>query len=183
MPKAFITEANVFGLYRRYPTKPQRDPEGKKVLRDWCDPRAFPGSCPSTEGRVPSAFVQHITLHGAARSEPDVSSSDSSAIIHAVPTEPVNLYAPCRNPSEFLLLHWQYTHGSATSNISVNSLVNDVILHPDFSVDDLRGGFSIEAAQKRLDKGGDALDKSLPFSPHDGWIKTSVKIRVPKEGV
>ncbi|KAI0644207.1 hypothetical protein C8Q79DRAFT_913585 [Trametes meyenii] len=113
----------------------------------------------------------------------DTSQPISASLLANVPTTPLNLYSPLRNGSEFNLLNWQYKHSGATSNIAVNDLVNTVILDPDFSVDNFRGGFTIENAQARLDKGLREAEDATPFTPHDGWIKTSVKIRVPKEGV
>lgn len=172
----FRTELNSYGMYREYTVKPQRDPEEHMAASQRCDPRAFPAVAPSTDGRIPSAFTEFA----AARTDPAVEGHPPT--FDAITSTPVDLYAPLRNASEFRLLNWQYAHGNTSSNIAVNHLINDVLLAPDFSVDDLRGGFTIEGAQARLDKGSEAAEAASPFSPRDGWIKTSVKIRVPKEG-
>ncbi|KAI1785105.1 hypothetical protein LXA43DRAFT_855048, partial [Ganoderma leucocontextum] len=189
-PPALVykTELNAFGIYREYTYKPQHDPEEFKTLKDHVDPIAFPLAAPSTNGQVPSAF-RRLGQHDSSRESQ--SSSRSSSVSRpsslspsrSVSPLPDSTYAPLRNASEFHLLHWQSTHASSTSNLAINSLVHDVIHAPGFSPSHFPSNFTIEGARERLEKGHIEDEYATPLSDKDGWIKTSVKVCVPKEGV
>lgn len=65
----------------------------------------------------------------------------------------------------------------------LNRLVNEVILAEDFDKADLQG-FRASKELERLDNyQGDPEDIRSSFSTADGWIETSVKIRLPADGV
>jgi len=91
---------------------------------------------------------------------------------------PITFYAPFRNVSTFRLLNWYNTKSSLKSFAELNRLVNDVLLAPDFDLNDLKK-FSAAREVGRLDFHHDT--SSSIFSEHDGWIETSVSIPVPIE--
>ncbi|KAH9924456.1 uncharacterized protein B0H18DRAFT_1105032 [Fomitopsis serialis] len=73
---------------------------------------------------------------------------------------------------------WANTGSNLKSNVEVQRLVDDVLLAPDFDLEDLRR-FRVTRELERLD----SIDKpGHVFSSSDGWHETSVKIPVPKEG-
>ena len=173
-PPVYRTEVNTYGLYREYTTRPQHDPEEEKTLEDFLDPLAFPDAAPSTASSIPSAVQNDATpsdshtpsLLQAARKPPSAS--------------PLASLFPRNNVSEVRLLQWQYTH-STTSNIAVNDLVRNVFQADDFSMSHFPPGFTIEGARARFEEGLSENTNSA-FSAKDGWIKTSMKLHVPKEG-
>lgn len=76
-------------------------------------------------------------------------------------------------------------HGGSTmkSLTELDRLVNEVILAEDFDKADLQG-FRASKELERLDNyQGDPEDIRSSFSTADGWIETSVKIRLPADGV
>ena len=170
----YCTEVNAYGLYREYTTRPQHDPEEEKTLEDFLDPLAFPNAVPSTASSIPSAFQNHtMSSDSHMPSLPQTAPKPPSA-------SPLASLFPCNNVSEVRLLQWQYTH-STTSNISVNDLVRNVFQADDFSMSHFPPGFTIEGARARFEEGLGENTNSA-FSAKDGWIKTSVKLHVPKEG-
>jgi hypothetical protein len=65
----------------------------------------------------------------------------------------------------------------------LDRLVNEVILAEDFDKEDLRG-FRASKELERLDNyEGDPEDIRSSFSTADGWVETSVRIRLPADGV
>ena len=54
---------------------------------------------------------------------------------------PLNILPDCsyRNKSVSLLLNWQNDGDTSKSDSSINRLVNEVLLHPDFKLSDLKG--------------------------------------------
>ncbi|KAK1234803.1 hypothetical protein PQX77_001985 [Marasmius sp. AFHP31] len=93
---------------------------------------------------------------------------------------------PHPNPSTAHLMRWH--HGSALmkSKSDLDSLVQDVLLQPDFKTHELLGF----RAQRETDRiyvhrqspsGTRETESSLlPFENHDGWIKGEVKIALPR---
>ncbi|OCH83665.1 hypothetical protein OBBRIDRAFT_765060 [Obba rivulosa] len=76
-------------------------------------------------------------------------------------------------------MKWRYNYVAANSLPSVNSLVHDVILAPDFDLVHFRN-FRIECELASLDSYGSSTSA---FSANDGWQEASVTIKLPKEGV
>ena len=80
-------------------------------------------------------------------------------------------------------MHWFYSGSNQKSLAELDRLVNDVILAEDFDKNDLKK-FSATRGGERLDKyKEDASTGNSAFSANDGWINTSVKIRLPAEKV
>jgi len=86
---------------------------------------------------------------------------------HDPDSEPVH-----KNSTVERLINWQNTGSTSKSNNEVNRLIKDVLCHPDFSVDDLKG-FDTTCENQQLDK-ADAR------SPHlHAFQETSVMIDIP----
>ncbi|KAJ7191901.1 hypothetical protein GGX14DRAFT_380652 [Mycena pura] len=86
-------------------------------------------------------------------------------------------YHPFKNASVARLMHWHIL-GHTNSIESLNSLCNDVIGATDdddpFRPQDI-AHFSAEAELKRLDK----IANEPPGEPPSGWLRGSVKIKLP----
>ncbi|KAI0716914.1 hypothetical protein C8Q76DRAFT_420457 [Earliella scabrosa] len=193
----FCSELNAFGIYREYYSQPQHDPEEYKTIADLLDPDAFPDAAPSTEGRGPSVAFSIAENDDIGHGQPDPSSpnaqaSSSPSLLppsHHVSslTSPSPVYAPMNNISEFRLLQWQYAHPASSSNQAINALVKDVIQAPDFEPSHFPDGFTIEAAQARMERWQPSQTherepSTVPLPLKRGWRQTSVAFRVPKEG-
>ena len=98
-------------------------------------------------------------------------------------------YLPFLNMSIFRLMHLFYDSSLTKSLGTLNNLVHQVLLAPDFNTNDLVG-FDAAKEAKRLD----SFDPSMPEEGssgsssgskqmNDGWIETSVPISLPSEGV
>jgi len=86
--------------------------------------------------------------------------------------DPANVEPVHKNSTIERLMNWQNTGSTSKSNNEVNRLVKDVLLHPDFSVDDLKG---FDATRKNQQ-----LDRSDAKSSHlTAFQETSVTIEVP----
>jgi hypothetical protein len=95
----------------------------------------------------------------------------------------VNYFAPFLNVTTFLLMCWFYSGSNMKSLAELDRLINEVILVKEFDRADLRG-FRAAKEVERLDMyHGDPEDIRSSFSANDGWQETSVKIRVPADGV
>ena len=80
----------------------------------------------------------------------------------------VNLFL---NTTVALLVQWFYSGTNQKSTADVQHLINEVILHEDFSADDLQG-VNLARELKKLDTFEVSLDGQ-------GWKRGSVKISVP----
>ncbi|THG97733.1 hypothetical protein EW026_g4333 [Hermanssonia centrifuga] len=161
LPTAYDTEADDFGVFRRYTQKPRKNPEDEDPGDPLCDsPNITIASSESATITTPlRSFGQAVfcTITGnlaKARS----------------------WFAPFLNASTFRLMHWTYTGSNLKSAAETERLVHQVLLAPDFDREDLRG-FSMHREEERLDKDTD----SHRFSHDDGWHEATVTIRLPKE--
>jgi hypothetical protein len=94
-----------------------------------------------------------------------------------------NFFAPFLNVTTFLLMCWFYNGSPMKSLAELDRLVNEVILVEEFNKADLQG-FRAAKELERLDMyHGDPEDIRSSFSTSDGWQETSVKIRLPADGV
>jgi len=91
-----------------------------------------------------------------------------------------DFFAPFRNASVFHILNWHYNGSNLKSLSQLNTLVEDVILQPNFKQEDFIS-FSASREAEHLDNYTD--NPESPFSPKDGWIKTSVSISIPADNV
>ncbi|KAJ8078120.1 hypothetical protein PM082_000326 [Marasmius tenuissimus] len=91
-----------------------------------------------------------------------------------------NNHTPFSNPTVDRLMKWHCDSDSTKSLNSLDSLVQDVLLQPDFDVKHLHG-FCAHAAAATLDKSIAARpDKKLPFQAFKGWIDDTVDISLPR---
>jgi hypothetical protein len=96
---------------------------------------------------------------------------------------PTNYFVPFLNATTFRLMSWFYSGSVMKSLAELDRLVNEVILAEDFDKADLKE-FGASKESNRLDNyQGDVEDIRSSFSALDGWIATSVKIRIPADGV
>jgi hypothetical protein len=91
-----------------------------------------------------------------------------------------SFYAPFGNASIYRLMTWFYNSSNTKSMAELNSLVKDVILAPDFKPEDLVG-FSALKEQEVMDSYQET--GSSPFAFDDTWIKGTVEISLPCDGV
>ncbi|KAI1782127.1 hypothetical protein LXA43DRAFT_906673, partial [Ganoderma leucocontextum] len=89
-------------------------------------------------------------------------------------------WAPFPNISTFDMLYWQNNELNLKSHAQMNVLAK-CMQEPGFCAEDL-AKFDSAREVARLDSYVEDIRFS-PLSARDGWIKTSVKLRVPKEGV
>ncbi|KAI0739828.1 hypothetical protein C8Q80DRAFT_1124151 [Daedaleopsis nitida] len=89
-------------------------------------------------------------------------------------------WAPFPNISTCNVLSWQDNDSNSKSNAQINLLTRDVFQQPGFNLADLAQFDAAHKAQ-RLDDYVDKVDGS-PLSAMDGWMKSFVYVRLPKEG-
>lgn len=157
-----LSNPNDFGVFRVYTVRPRQDPEDEICPADLCDaPNIDAGGDPGTPTNPLRGFGPHTA---ASATRPD----------------PPSWFAPFRNASICRLLWWKYSQSLSKSDQQINSLVHDVLKAPDFKLTDFEDFTSIEREEKRLD---DHSEADGIFSAEDGWRKTSVEIKLPKEGI
>lgn len=142
-----LTVANIFGLYREYPEHTTSAPDDNLSLEDMS----------YAADRAPDSDRLQTAPPASSYSGSDPS------------TKPP--YAPWDNWSIFRLMTW-FSGGSKNKSYEdCNHLVHDVILSPDFNVDDIPKNFD---ARREAAK----LDTESELAP-DEWEECSVKIDVP----
>jgi hypothetical protein len=163
-PQANIikTDQDDFCLYRVYKSYPRTNPDEMQDLESRCD---APGLAIGSQNHGDRWWT------GLGLSKPNLS------------LEKDNFFAPFLNPTVFRLMNWFYS-GSPTKSIAeLQSLVDDVILAPDFRVSDL-DGFSTKRELQRLDGGMNSnISTSTPFAHENGWKQSSIYIKLPCENV
>ena len=166
----FCTEMNSFGVYRKYALGP-------------------PTITPDETFTISSISDSISIARDPADSRSNTSwwSSFGSSSLKTIPTK--NYFAPFLNPSTFLLMSWYYNGSSTKSYSDVDKLIHNVIRHDNFEASDFSASFSTAREAERMVKNEPSKksDKSEPISftgkPEDGWIKASVSIPVPCDGV
>jgi hypothetical protein len=169
----FCSETNSFGVYRKYALGPPTiTPDESFTLSSVSDSVSI--------ARDPAD----------SRSNPSWWSSFGSSSLEAVENPAENYFAPFLNPSTFLLMSWYYNGSSTKSYVDVDKLIHSVIRHEDFQASDFGTSFSTAREAERMDKNQSSKlsaisEKSgrLPFKPEDGWIKASISIPLPCDGV
>lgn len=91
-----------------------------------------------------------------------------------------DLFTPFHNASIFWILNWHYNGSNLKSLSQLDTLVEDMILQPDFEQEDFVD-FSASREAEHLDNY--AENPESPSSPKDCWIETSVSISVPTDNV
>jgi hypothetical protein len=163
-PQANIikTDQDDFCLHRVYRSYPRTNPDEMQDLESRCD---APGLAIGSQNGGDRWWT------GLGLSKPDLSLQKD------------NFFALFLNPTVFRLMNWFYS-GSPTKSIAeLQSLVDSVILAPDFRVSDL-DGFSAKRELRRLDEGMNSnISTSTPFAHENGWRQSSIYIKLPCENV
>jgi hypothetical protein len=87
----------------------------------------------------------------------------------SLPPSPIPVH---RNESVEMLMNWKDSGTSTKSDAEVNRLVKDVLLDPDFKLEDLQG-FNVARENQR----SDAAEKNSPF--FDSFQTADINIEVP----
>jgi hypothetical protein len=150
---AFRTEADSYGVFREYAhRKPTITPDHLYSISD-------------------SSNLGSMT---------QISSVLGSAV-ERLKKQTANIFEPFRNPSIFRLMSWFYRPSIVKSIGELNTLVNEVILAPDFDPEHLIG-FDAAKENMRMDQYKPSSDNPSPFSFDDTWMKSSVGLSLPCEG-
>ena len=92
-----------------------------------------------------------------------------------------NLYAPFKNATTYLFMHWADTGANSKSATELDRLAR-LLQDPRFNPKDLQG-FRADYEAKRLDTYiNSSLDTKALFKTCDGWISGSVALPLPCEG-
>lgn len=175
----YYTVPNASGLYKIYPNRPTRDPDGEISIDDLCDSPNLLRSMPPNRNAHP----------------PEVPITDISGEAKQDTSHP---WLPFLSITVARLMCWFYGGSNQKSVGELDTLVHDVILRDDFQKDDLLT-FSTSRETDRLDIGFDAeptnqsnILTSAPLPPPTntpadstatGWKTESVKIRLPADKV
>ena len=152
----FRTEEDSYGVFREYlHGSPSITPDLYHSLIDITD-SPYLALDPSNPG--PHCLANIITLTGT------------------------KFFEPFPNPSTFRLMSWFYRPSITKSITELNTLVQDVILAPDFNSQDLVG-FNAAKGNKLMDAYQvKSPDGPTPFSFNDTWLEGSVEIPLPCDG-
>ena len=166
----YRTESDSYGVLREYSQgKPSITPDEHYSLMDVLESPylALPVDPSTSQPRTTSHFaspLQKFCSQSAATSESQT------------------IYSPFRNMSIFRLMTWFYSSSGVKSLSELNSLVKDVILAPDFKTEDFIG-FDMKKEHRIMDSHRDSLTEASPFAFDDSWIKGSVEIPLPCDGI
>jgi len=141
----------------------------------------------------PNSFgVYRIYKHGAPSYNPDndfsihhvadntiFTTTESSPL--PIPEVPIGARHPFSNQSTFRLMTWYYAGSGTKSLKDLNDLVHNVILMPDFNAAEL-SNFDATKTTKQLDNFQRPSASGTSPALEDGWIKSSVSIRLPCDG-
>jgi hypothetical protein len=155
----FKTGPNSFRIYRVYKSgEPSFTPDENFRIADVSDGPNFIQDPPQARSTWASPFGAGITaVHPPADSE----------------TTPG--YFPFKNMSIFRLMQWFYDSSLTKSLGTLNDLVHNVLLAPDFDPKDLNG-FDAAREARRLD---DDDNNSAPANAiKDGWIETQAYLEI-----
>ncbi|KAG1798726.1 hypothetical protein EV424DRAFT_1307934, partial [Suillus variegatus] len=94
-----------------------------------------------------------------------------------------DFFVPFLNTTVFHLMCWFYSGSNMKSLAELDCLVDEVILTDDFDKAHLTGFRAVKEVDHLDNYQGDPLDIRSSFLGMDGWIETTVKIRLPADGV
>ncbi|KAM5540558.1 hypothetical protein V8D89_005787, partial [Ganoderma adspersum] len=152
----FESTADAFGVFHRYFRKPVQMPEDDGVLEAMCDAPGLEGSNATNEARYESIFWLSRNVAVGV----DSKNSD---------------YGPFANASQFCLFNYFYDRSEVRSLDAFDDLLH-ILRSKGFSVEDL-AGFSVRKGDRALE---DWVGRpGSVFSKEDGWLHSSVKIRLP----
>lgn len=147
------TEPDNFGLYKSYRRHPTHDPDAEIGLRDLCDGSTLDSNT------IPR---------------------DPNIIAAGLPPKQTGIlsWGPFKQASTYLLMHWSMCGSNMKSAAELNKLVHDVLLNENFDLADLKGFNAIREGQCVDDWDGGGLNLTT-----DGWIESTVKIKLPCDGI
>jgi hypothetical protein len=165
-PNIFRTAPDSYGVLREYlPGEPSITPDELYSLTDVSDSPYLvkdPSDSPLNDSAFPSPLR---TLYKAAA------------------TTAESFFAPFRNASIYRLMTWFYSSSNTKSMSELTSLVNDVILAPDFNPNECVG-FNPSKEHQVMDSYRESTaEGSSPFAFDDTWIKGTVEISLPCDGI
>ncbi|KAG2740084.1 hypothetical protein P692DRAFT_201872694 [Suillus brevipes Sb2] len=142
-------------------------------------------------GSIPSFNPDNLTSVAHVSDAPTFAKSHDS--IEARPwwsgfgkstqSNPTQFFAPFLNATTFRLMRWFYGGSSMKSLAELDRLVEEVILADDFDKAHLTNFRAVKEVNRLDSYHGDPQDIRSSFSAGDGWMETSVKIRLPADGV
>ena len=152
------TEEDTMGLFRCYTVLPSTDPDQHLTIHHVSDAPMF----------VKDTDLQDnpLTVFGPQA----VQSIDSPTCARTLS------FTPFLSHSVSKLMNWFYHHSTKTL-ADLNSLVHDVILHPDFHSSDLEN-FNATHESQRLEKSS-VSDFNLPYLKNDDWKEATIKVPLP----
>jgi hypothetical protein len=160
-PEYFTTAPDSYGIFRSYPYSfPTSNPDNLTSLSHVSDSAHFLATADQTGAR------------------PWWSGFGSS-----VKSLQENFFVPFLNATVFRLMCWFYSGSNMKSLAELDRLVNEVILAEDFDKAHLTGFRAMKEVDRLDDYQGDPADIRSSFLSADGWIETSVKIRLPADGI
>jgi hypothetical protein len=165
-PTTFRTVPDSYGILREYLLgKPSITPDELYSLTSVSD-SPYLATDPSDSPPNDSAFPSPLrTLYKAATSTAQ------------------SFFAPFRNASIYRLMTWFYSSSNTKSMSELNSLVNDVILAPGFNSDEFVG-FNASKEHQVMDSYQESsAEGPSPFAFDDTWIKGTVEISLPCDGI
>ncbi|KAF9541101.1 hypothetical protein CPC08DRAFT_730863 [Agrocybe pediades] len=185
--QSYVSELDSYGMFREYPFgRPLHNPDEHTLISDLVES--------STILRVDSSTSRKwfSPLGSSKLAEASVAGKHADKILPSTSFS----FAPFLNPSVFRLMTWFYNSSAIKSYGQLNSLVNNVILAPDFKQEHFVG-FSAVREAKRMDdhisassssisqplESTDSTDLTPPLLAEDGWLEASVFISAPCDGV
>ncbi|KAJ3494201.1 hypothetical protein NLJ89_g10856 [Agrocybe chaxingu] len=164
----FRTECDSYSVLREYAHgRPTLTPDSGQTLSDISD----------------SPYLALDPLSAPRRSLFSVVGSSLRTLGAAAAKTAEDFFAPFKNVSIFRLMAWFYSSSNTKSIGELNSLVKQVILAPDFDKDHFVK-FNAANEHARMDTFKETSNAVVtPFSFDDTWIKGTVKIPLPCDGV
>ena len=163
----FQTERDSYGVYREYANgKPSITPDQYHSIADISD-------------------SPYLSLNPSASAATSILGLAFLKVQQTI-TALKPFYAPFRNPTIYRLMDWFYNCSITKSLHDLNKLVKNVLLAPDYKQKDLED-FSAIKENEVMDTYKEASNSEStnpsPFEFDDTWIKGSVEIPLPCDGV
>lgn len=166
-PNVYRTDPDSYGVVREYfHGEPSITPDTHYSLSEISDSPYLATDGPSHLKADPPTFLSPLQK---------ICLSATSAV--------QTVFAPFRNISIYRLMTWFYSSSNTKSVAELNSLVKNVLLAPDFQPEDLFG-FDAKKEHAVMDSYQESpVEGPSPFAFDDTWIKGSVAIPLPCDGV
>lgn len=160
------------------------EPDSYGVVREYSQGK--PSVTPDEHYRLADVSESPYLALEPSDSQPRTTSHFASPLqkfCSAVTPAAQSIFAPFRNMSTFRLMTWFYSSSGVKSLSELNSLVKDVILAPDFTTEEFVG-FDAKKEHAGMDSYKESTTEGMsPFAFDDTWIKGSVKIPLPCDGI